>query len=64
MEKVNMFGVTNPCMMVNGLRIKLVAGDYMSGLMEDNTMESGSTIICMGKESTSGQMEGDTLEIT
>ena len=43
-------------MMVCGLKTKLVAKDFMYGLMEESMKGSGKTIICMEKVSTLGKM--------
>ena len=51
-----MCGMMAPCMMACGLKTKLVAKDFMYGLMEGSMKGSGKTITCMEKVSTLGKM--------
>ena len=59
MEKENIFGVMLQLMKVNGLKTELTAMEVMNGQMEELTLESGETTICMVVVSTLGKMEED-----
>jgi hypothetical protein len=54
-------GMMDLCMMVNGLKTKLVEKVFMYGQMVADTKVNGKTIICMEKEYTLGKM-GESMK--
>jgi hypothetical protein len=59
MARVNTGGQTVALIMDLGLTTKSMAAALIFGLMEDDTLESGRTTICMAMESTGGKMDED-----
>jgi len=56
MAMENISGMMDLCTKECGSKTKSTAEAFIFGLMEENTMANGRTIICMVKESTPGKM--------
>lgn len=61
MEKVFLYGVMDPNIMVNSIIIILMVKELILGLMADNIKENGKTIKWMAKVNSLGQMVENML---